>query len=121
MVDLSELKKFLHQSFSDIVHFRMTLEAVGASFFLVIVTLPMVNKVSKAATLLYLLFFARMVYRQRDFFLPSVHKVFLIFLSVLIFISALFNTISLEHFKRAMYLAVKFHHVVCPKLQKLCA
>jgi hypothetical protein len=84
----------------------MTLEAVGASFFLVIVTLPMVNKVSKAATLLYLLFFARMVYRQRDFFLPSVHKVFLIFLSVLIFISALFNTISLEHFKRAMYLAI---------------
>jgi len=92
--------------FDDMFHLRVNERAVNGFFVLFIALLPFVNKASKAAALLYLLLFFRMIYRERDFLLPKLHKIFLGGLFGTIFIGDILNGIDLENIKRALYLMI---------------
>jgi len=89
---------------TEVLQFRLSPESVNTIFFLMIATLPFVNRISKLVVVLYLLLFIRMVYRFKDFSFPRTHVWFLAALVVVVTIGIVANDIVLEGAKRVMYL-----------------
>jgi len=106
MTVYDELKKKIWLYVDDIFHFRLTTRVVNVFFSLMIVTLPLVNKISKATAIFYLILFFRMIYNEKDFVMPYIHKLFLFGLFAIIVMGDFLNGISLESIKRALYLAI---------------
>ena len=91
----------------DMIRFRLTYQSISSALFLLIATLPFVNRVSKLMGVVYLILFVRMVLRDRDFSLPNGHKWFLWSLGAVITIGFLTNSVDIIiGLKKVMYLTI---------------
>lgn len=95
------------EGISDMVRFRLTHQSVNTALFLLIATLPFVNRVSKLMGVVYLILFVRMALRERDFSLPKTHRWFLGSLGAVITIGFLTNSVDIViGLKKVMYLTI---------------
>jgi O-antigen ligase len=79
-------------------------KTVNVLFFLMIATLPFVNKVSKFTVVLFLIIFFKFVYEYKDFILPRTHKIFLYTFLLLIILSNFLADKMLYNLKKDFYL-----------------
>ncbi|SFV69524.1 Oligosaccharide repeat unit polymerase Wzy [hydrothermal vent metagenome] len=106
MTIYSKWRKKVWLYLNDIIYLRLTTRVINVFFSLMIITLPFVNKFSRVMVLFYLLLFFRMIYKNKDFIIPYMHKLFLFGLFTIIVLGDLSNGISLESLKRMLYLAI---------------
>jgi len=104
---LQDYWKIIKEALVDSIHFKLTYKSINAVLFLLVVTLPFVNRVSKLMGIVYLILFVRMALRDSDFSLPKTHQLFLGSLGVVIAVGLWFNSVDMViGFRKVMYLAI---------------
>ncbi|WP_296823246.1 hypothetical protein, partial [Sulfurovum sp.] len=81
-------------------------KTVNVLFMLLIASLPFVNKFSKLIAVLFLIVFFKFIYENRDFILPSMHKLFVYSFFALIALSNILAGTMLQNLKQDFYLAI---------------
>ncbi len=81
-------------------------KTVNILFFLVIASLPFVNKFSKLIVVLFLIVFFKFIYENKDFILPKMHKLFLYSFFALIALSNILAGTMLQNIKLDLYLVI---------------